>query len=150
MSAPTVFDFAVIQVGQGTGPEVFTTICGITTTGFNRTVSTSDAYVRDCTSPALVPERRLKVNGHSRTLTGSGLANVDQFALLNSIEGVRADYKFIVMDTSDPTVTAGTIKGTWAGRGVATSIQMGTSDNNDATISITIESDGAWTYTAGS
>lgn len=148
MSEPTTFEFAVIKVGDGADPEVFTTFCGIQTTGFNRTVQSSDRFVRDCTSPGLVPERKVRVTGKQRDLTGSGLYNLDQTALINGLEGIRKNYQYVIMDISDPETPAGTVIGTWAGPGVATSINMGSSDNDDASIEISIASDGAWTYTA--
>lgn len=51
MSEPRTFEFDVIKVGNGATPEVFTKLCGIQTTGFNRNVQTSDRYVRDYDSP---------------------------------------------------------------------------------------------------
>lgn len=148
MAEPTTFEFGVLKVGDGADPEVFTTLCGIQTTGFNRQVQTNDRYVRDCAQPALTPERRIRKTGKSRTLTGSGLYNTAQTALINGLEGVRKNYQLVLMDISDEDTAAGTEIGTWEGPGVVTALNMGTSETDLASIEITIESDGAWTYTA--
>lgn len=145
MSEPTTFQFAKIAVGNDADPEVFTTFCGVQTTGFNRTVQTNDRNVRDCALPGKVPERRLRVVGRSRTLTGSGLYNLDQQTLIDTLEGVRKNYQYIIWDIS--VSEAGEEIGTWEGPGIVTAINMGTSEDNDATIEITIQSDGVWTYT---
>lgn len=146
MSEPSTFEFGVLKVGDGESPEAFTTLCGIQTTGFNRQVQTNDRYVRDCAAPASPPERRLRVTGKSRTLTGSGLYNTAQTALLNTLEGVRKNYQLVLMDLSDEDTPAGTPIGTWEGPGRVTTLNMGTSETDLANIEITIESDGAWAY----
>ena len=147
MAEPTTFEFGVLKVGDGEDPEVFTTLCGIQTTGFSRQVQTQDRAVRDCTSPALTPERRLRKQSKSRTLTGSGLYNTAQTTLINTLEGARKNYQLVLMDISDEDIAAGTEIGTWEGPGMVTALNMGTSETDLATIEITVESDGAWTYT---
>lgn len=147
MSAPTTFNFALIKVGDGANPENFTTVCGLNTTGFNRTAANRTQSIRDCANPALPPEQKVLVTGVSRELTGSGLYNTAQTALLNTLLGTRKDFEFVIMDATDPTVPGGTVLGNWKGPGVCTALNMGTSENGDATISITIASNGAWTYT---
>ena len=148
MSEPTTFEFAVIYVGNGATPEVKVKLCGIQTTGFNRTVQSNDRFVRDCDNPARVPERRVRVTGKQRDLTGSGLYNIDQTALLSNIEGKRRNFDYVLMDISDESVPAGVEIGTWSGPGVVTTLNMGTNEDDDATVEITIASDGLWTYTA--
>jgi len=148
MSEPTTFEFAAIEVRTATTPsDTWVRICGIQTTGFNRTKQTNDRYVRDCQAPAKTPERKVRVTGKSRTVTGSGLANADQIDLINQLEDGTWQVRYIIMDVSDPSVEAGTEIGTWEGPGVFTSINMGTSENDDATIELTLESDGVWAYT---
>ncbi len=147
MTAPTTFQFAAIKVGNGADPEVFTTICGVQTTGFNDTVQTATKAIRDCTSPALPPEQKVTVQSRGRDLSGSGLYNTAQTALINTLLGDPRNYQYVLLDISDPTIPAGTELGTWEGPGVATAVNTATTDNSDATISITVASNGAWTYT---
>jgi hypothetical protein len=150
MAEPSTFEFGVLKVGDGASPEVFTTLCGIQTTGFSRAVQTNDRYVRDCAQPGLTPERRLRKTGKARTLTGSGLYNTAQTALLNTLEGARKNYQLVMMDISDEEAPEGEEIGTHEGPGMVTALNMGTSETDLATIEITVESDGAWTYTPAS
>lgn len=150
MSAPTTFQYAVIKAGDGNDPEAFIAICGIQTTGFNDTAQTATKAVRDCTSPALPPEQKVTVISRGRQLTGSGLYNTAQTAFINTLLADPRNYELVLLDISDPTIPGGTELGTWAGPGVATAVNLATTDNSDATISITIESNGAWTYTPAS
>jgi hypothetical protein len=150
MSAPTTFQYAVIKVGDGDDPEVFTAICGIQTVGFNDSAQTATKAIRDCTSPALPPEQKVTVTSRGRELTGSGLYNTAQIALINTLLADPRNYEIVLLDISDPTIPAGTALGTWAGPGVATAVNLATTDNSDATISITIASNGPWTYTPAS
>lgn len=150
MSAPTTFQYAVVKVGDGGSPETFTTICGIQTTGFNDTVETAKKAIRDCAAPATPPEQKVTVLSRGRQLTGSGLYNTAQVALINSLLANPATFHLVLLDISDPDIPAGTEIGTWAGPGIATAVNLATTENSDATISITIESNGAWAYTPAS
>lgn len=147
MSYPTTFEFAFVAVGNGATPEVFTRLCGIQTSGFNHTVATSDRFRRDCAKPALVPVRGVKVNGRQWDLTGSGLYNLDQIDLINGLPGVTKTYQLILLDISDPAIEAGTVIGTWEGPGVLTAVNLASSEDQEATIELTIASDGLWEYT---
>lgn len=148
MSEPTTFQFAVIWVENPTTAGQYVKLCGVQTSGFNRAVATSDRAVRDCDFPGRPPERRIRVNSTSRTLTGTGLYNVDQIALLEALPGKHRNYRFQLVDLSDPDNEAGDEIGMWAGPGVCTTLNISAEDNADGTLAITIESDGAWTYTA--
>jgi len=146
MSEPTTFQFAVIWVESPTTAGTYVKLCGVQTSGFNRAVQTSDRYARDCDKPGKPAERRLRVTGLSRTLTGSGVYNTDQTTLLEALPGKRRNYKFQMLDLSDPDNETGTPFGEWAGPGICTTLNIGGEDNSDGSLSITIESDGAWTY----
>jgi hypothetical protein len=147
MSEPATIEYAKIGVRDIGSSDPFTIICGIQTTGFNRTVQTSDRFVKDCALPGRPAERRVRVTGRSRTLTGSGLYNASQRALIDSLEGVRKEYQLTVMDFSDGG-EAGVEVELRTGPGIMTSINMGSSENDLGTIELTIESDGAWTSEA--
>lgn len=145
MSEPSTFEFAVIAIR--TGPTTFTKLCGIQTTGFNRAAQTTDRYVRDCDFPGRPPERKVRTTGKARTLTGSGLFNTAQIDLMNDLEGQKREFQFILMDIADPDVPEGTEIGTYEGPGVVTALNLGQSETDMASVDITIESDGVWTYT---
>jgi hypothetical protein len=147
MSEPATIEYARIGVRDIGTSDAFVTICGIQTTGFNRTVQTNDRYVKDCALPGRPAERRVRVTGRARTLTGSGLYNADQRELIDGLEGVRKEYQLTIMDFSDGT-EAGVPVEIRQGPGIATSINMGASEDDLGSIELTIESDGAWTSEA--
>lgn len=147
MSEPNTIEFAKIGVRDIGSSDPFVTFCGIQTTGFNRAVQTSDRAVKDCAKPGKPAERRIRVTGRSRTLTGSGLYNYDQRELVDSIEGLRKEYQVTFIDLDDGT-EEGTPVEIRQGPGIATSINMGTAEDSLGTLEITIESDGAWTSSA--
>lgn len=142
MSEPQTIEFALIKIGDGASPtEIFTAICGITTTGLNRVAQTTDRYVRDCQAPATPPNRRVKVTGRSWTVSGNGYFNVAQQSIIEAGVGLKKNYELTIMDDDGTTPL-----GTWSGAGVMTAANLGTSENDLGTISLTIESDGAWAY----
>lgn len=147
MSEPATIEFARIAVRDIGSSDAFVDFCGIQTTGFNRAVQTSDRAVKDCQYPGRPAERRIRVTGRSRTLTGSGLYNYNQRELVDSIEGVRKEYRVTFYDLDDGTET-GTPVEVRQGPGIATSINMGTAEDSLGTIELTIESDGTWTSEA--
>lgn len=147
MSEPTTFEFALIEVEDPDTPAAYLKLCGVQTTGFNTTVATNDRQVRDCAYPFRVPETRKRVTGQSRTLTGSGLYNVDQHELINLLPGKRRNYKFKMLVQDGPDDEVGELAGTWAGPGVCTALNIGGQEGDTGTIELTIESDGAWTFT---
>lgn len=145
MSEPSTFEFARIAVGDGASPEAFAELCGIQTTGFNRTATTNDRSVPDCAKPFAPAERRLRVTQNSRTLTGSGLYNTAQQTLIDGLVGKRKTYRFILWEDDD--TDEGVEVGTWQGPGIATAVNLGSPVDGFGTLELTIESDGAWTYT---
>lgn len=144
MSEPATVEYATISVRDIGTSDPFVKFCGIQTTGFNRAVQTNDRFVKDCAKPGRPSERRVRVTGRSRTLTGSGLYNADQRTLIDSLEGVRKEYLLTIMDFSDGGEDGVPVE-LRQGPGIMTSINMGTSENDLGTIELTIESDGAWT-----
>jgi hypothetical protein len=147
MSEPATVEFARIGVRAIDSADAFTVICGIQTTGFNRTVQTNDRYVKDCALPGRPAERRVRVTGRARTITGSGVYTPVPRARIDGLEGVRKEYQLTIMDFSDGG-EAGVPVELRTGPGIATSINMGSSEDDLGTIEITIESDGAWTSEA--
>lgn len=148
MSEPRTFQFAVIWVESPTTPNTYIKLCGVQTSGFNRSVETTNRTVRDCDFPGRVAQRKIRVNSESRTLTGSGVYNVDQQALLEVLPGKHRNYRFQMLDLSDPEDETGESLGQWQGPGVCTTLNIGGEENQDGSLSITIESDGVWTFTA--
>ena len=151
MSAPTAFDFAQIKIGDGATPtEAFTLICGIETVGLSEAAQTSERQLRDCAAPATPPKRKLRVTGTTWDVSGSGLANADQIALLRTALGKHRTYQVIPLDLTDPDVAAGVPLGTFQGTGVLTARNINTIDDGFATLELTIAGEGdlVWTEAA--
>ena len=145
MSLPTEVDFALIKIGDGASPEVFTLICGLTDATINEAAQSQDRYVRDCTTPGAVPFRKTKVNGKALDVTGSGLSNVDQYQTLRAALGVVKNYnvEFYADDGTD----AGSLLGTVAGAFRMTANNLNAPREGAAQAQINLASDGEWTYT---
>lgn len=145
MSYPTEADAAIIKVGDGATPEIFTIVCGIENVTLNETANTSDRFRRDCAKPGAIPRRAVKVNGLQWDVTGSGVTNTAQNPTVRPLLGAHKNYKidFIQYDGTDE----GNLLGTYAGQGVLTARNANVQTSGDSTSEITIagENDLIWT-----
>lgn len=148
MSLPTEFDFALVKMGDGETPEVFTTVCGLQDATVNRTVNTQDRFVRDCTKPGEVPERRVKATGRQSDITGTGLTNASEVTRIEAALGIVKNYQIEVY--ADDGTNAGDLLGTWAGAFMMTSANNSIPREANAAFELTLVSDGAMTWTAAS
>lgn len=146
MSLPTEVDFALIKIGDGGGPETFTQLCGITDVTINTQAQSNDRYVRDCSRPGEVPFRRTKVTGKALDISGSGLSNADQIAVLQAALGQVGNFN-VELYQEDGT-DAGTLLGTVAGAFRLTASNLTIPRDNPASAQVNLASDGTWTYTA--
>lgn len=148
MSYPQEVDAAIIKVGDGASPEVFTIICGIENVSINRTAGTSDRFRIDCAKPGMIPTRGVRINNRQWDLTGSGVANADEITRLYSTLGAHKNFEIdlIRYDGTD----AGDVLGTLTGPGVMTSANMNLQRTGDSTMEINIagENDPVWTPAA--
>lgn len=147
MSLPTEFDFALVKMGDGATPtELFTTICGLQDATLNETVNTNDRFVRDCTKPGEVPQRRVQPSGKQTDITGTGLTNAEEIVRVRAALGVSKNYRIEVYrrDGSD----TGVLLGTFAGKFVMTASNLNMTLDTPGSAEITLASDGALTYTA--
>lgn len=145
MSLPNEVDFALVKMGDGAGPEVFTLICGLTDVTINKGAQTNDRYVRDCAKPGEVAFRKVRTSGRSMDISATGLSNVDTIEDLDAALGQSKNYK-IELYNEDGT-DAGELLGTYSGAFVMTAANMGVPRDNAASGDISLASDGAWTYT---
>jgi predicted secreted protein len=133
-----------LMAGDGGSPETFTALCGITTRTFTHRRNTNDQYTRDCADPDDVPIRNLIVTGEAWTLSGTGVLNRDNLEFLQSLDDNQPhNFRYIFTEPATDLV----YQGFYAGAGIITSFEITGGDDNFATISITIESDGAWAFT---
>lgn len=148
MSTPTEFDFMEISVGDGATPENFTKICGLTAVAVNHTAQTSDRFVRDCAYPNRKAKRKVRVTGEQQDITGSGLSNAHQIALLKAAVGKSKNYE--IVGFRDDGTDAGAELGTYSGAYVMTAHNISTDQNGDSSMEVTLASDGDFTWTAAS
>ena len=146
MSLPTEFDFALIKIGDGADPEVFTLICGMQDCTVNETVNTNDRFVRDCAKPGEVPQRKVQPTGKQTDITGTGLTNHDEVANVRACLGISKNYTIEAYQRDG--TDAGTLLGTFAGAFVMTSSNLNITIDTPGSAEITLASDGAMTYTA--
>ena len=145
MSLPVEFDFALVKMGNGASPEVFTTVCGLQDATVNRTVNTQDRFVRDCGKPGEVPERKVKATGRQTDITGTGLTNAAEVDRVEDALGLIKNYRVEVY--SDNGTDTGDLLGTWAGPFMLTSSNNSIPREGNAAFELTLVSDGAVTWT---
>jgi hypothetical protein len=121
MADPIEPDLIIVQAKVG---NAYVDLCGIETASINRTANTSDRFRRSCDNPAAIPTRTVRVNGKQWDASGSGVINMAQFGLYESLLGMHADYRFLY-ERFDATLTDGertsTTYGYRDGRAVMTS-----------------------------
>lgn len=146
MSLPTEFDFAVLKIGDGAAPEVFTIACGLRDGTVNAVANTSDRYVRDCAKPGEVPNRKVKTTGKQLDVTATGLTDKAQTTVFMAALGKVKNYKLEVL--ADDGSDAGVLLGTYAGAFVMTAANVAVPRDGESTAEVTLASHGAWTWTA--
>lgn len=135
-----------LMLGDGATPtEVFTAICGIRTRNFTHQSNTSDVFTRDCADPENVPVRNLIVTGSQWDLTGEGVLNRANLEDLQAADdGQPHNFRYLFTEPADDEV----YQGYYAGAGIITNFAITAEDENFATISLTIASDGPWAWTS--
>jgi hypothetical protein len=147
MSVPVEADFALIKIGDGATPtEVFTALCGMRNVTVNRTVSSSDRFVRDCAKPNKIATRKVRVTGKQLDLTGSGLTNKADIAAFDSAIGKVKNFKVELY--SDDGTDTGLLQGTFACAFVMTAANLTLTEGGDAASEVTLANHGDWTWTA--
>ncbi len=146
MSLPTEFDFAVLKLGDGAGPEVYTVSCGKNDISLTFAANSSDRFVRDCAKPGEVPFRKKKATGKMLDVQAAGLTDVDAFETEIELVGQRVNSKieFYVDDGSD----AGDLIGTVACNVMVDSLEIGAPREGESSSALSLSSHGAWTWTA--
>lgn len=149
MSLPTEYAFALIKFGDGEDPEVFTALCGINNVSVNETIDTTQRRVRDCATPNKPGASKSKITGTSWSISGTGLTNADQRATIKTdLLGKFVNYNIEYYE--DDSTDAGALLGTDAGQAVMTTNNMSLDQEGDSSLEITLEGQGALTYTAAS
>lgn len=132
-----------LMLGDGAGPEVFTALCGITTRNFTGQVNTNDAFTRDCADPVNVPVRRVIATGKQFDLSGEGVLNRALLADMWGELGLISNWRLVFTEPSDDEV----FQGHWSGAFMLSNFAVTAEDENFATISIQMVSDGDIVFT---
>lgn len=145
MTLPVEADFAIIKVGDGAGPEVFTIACGIQNVSINSVANSTDRFVRDCAKPGETPYRKSKTTGKQQDITGGGLTDKASIDVFLDALGVTKNYKVELY--ADDGTDAGDLLGTIAGAYKMGAANLNLQRDGDSTAEITLASQGAWTWT---
>ena len=133
-----------LMLGDGQVSETFAALCGINTRRFVSTTNTSDQFTRDCADPENVPVRNLITTGKQWSLSGEGTLNRANLASIQAADdGQPHNWRFLFTEPADDLV----YQGYYEGAGIITSLEITGGDEEFATISIQIESDGQWDWT---
>lgn len=136
--------YFVLALGDGATPtETFTGICGINTRTFTAQANTNDQFTRDCADPENVPIRNLIVTGKQWSLSGEGSLNRAQLDDIIAAWAVTKNYRFYYTEPADDEV----FRGYWEGPAILVNKTITGGDDEFATISLDIQSDGEWTWT---
>lgn len=147
MSKPSVvkggyFDVAVDPDGTGE----FMYLCGLNTRALTHQVNTSDEVVPNCQEPEEVPWRELQANSQQKSMSGTGVHNRAQTALIRDIVGKTKTCRFIEGEPENDAVS----QGYWEGPFMLTNWQEGATDKQNVTSQFSFESDGeiVWVNTS--
>lgn len=141
MALPVEADFAVVKIGDGAEPEVFTILCGLDQVSINRTANTNDRFRKDCQKPGSVPFRRSRTTGKQMDITANGALNIPDLDTYNSNLGVSKNY-LIELGQYDDT-DEGTIIHEITGPFNLT--EASSSVGDEGTAQVSLASDGVWT-----
>ena len=131
----------LVKIGDGADPEVFTNLCGLNSKSLTINNSSIDVTTPDCTAP----------EGALFTATLAGLKNVslsgDGF-FEDSVAEARMNTVAMAADNNVNMQVVVPDFGTYAGAFRIASLEFGGETEGGVTYSISLESNGAVTFTA--
>lgn len=142
MSLPNEADFAVVKIGDGATPEVFTILCGMDQVTINRVANASDRFRRDCAAPGSVPYRRSRTTGKQMDITANGAINIPDIATYSDALGKSKNYRVELgkYDDTPEGEIIHVINGPFNLTGANNSV-----GGDEGTADISLASDGIWT-----
>jgi predicted secreted protein len=143
MAKPTTKRFGefLIQVGDGASPETFTARCGLTSKGFNQTANTNDTNVPDCDDPDAPADVERSVVSKSREISGSGVMATEAFSTWQAWYDDSTSKNCRVYPMG---LTGGYYEGAFILTGFNLTADLG----DKVKVALTMESDGAVSWTA--
>lgn len=141
-----VFNYSGIKVllGDDAEPEVFSAPCGFTERSLTLNKTFGEVNIPDCSNEDIASWVGRDVISKSATLSGSGVLDASALATWQA---------FFATDTSRNARLElhrnGAKVGHWQGAFHLESLEVGGSQGQKATITVTLQSDGEVTWTAG-
>lgn len=138
MSYPTLIKgqkFA-LQLGDGGDPEMFTTVCGITTRGLQRTRAVNETQNWDCENPDALPLTEREASTSDWSISGSGQAVEAELDRLDAAFNTPASWRIILMGSGSTVIRS------WTGTAIMTDYNTGAVNGEKATISLTLSGTG--------
>lgn len=130
----------VLQLGNGATPiESFTTVCGITTKGLQRTKQTTDTVVWDCTDPDANPLIERDVLAGDWTMTGSGQAILANLEDIEDAYDAVKNWRIVFFGTGSAIVRS------YTGAAIMTDLTIGAVNGERVSISLTLAGSGVLT-----
>jgi hypothetical protein len=126
-----------LRLGDGASPEVFTTVCGITTKGLQRTRAVNESQNWDCDDPDALPLTEREMAAGDWTISGSGQAVAAELDRLEDAFDTAANWQLVLMGTG------ATIVRSYTGNAIMTDLTLGAVNGEKATISLTLSGNGA-------
>lgn len=127
----------IIQMGDGAGTEIFTTICGVTEKGLQQTANVSETTTWDCADVNAAPQTTRDVLSLDWSITLSGQIDSAGYASLQTAYRTAAgkNFRFVFKDT--------VINKYMQGNGIVTEFTSTGTNGEKATFSMTITGNGA-------
>jgi len=138
MSYPTTVkgQKIAVQLGNGATPEVFTTVCGVTDKGFQRTRQTSDVVVWDCTNPDAPPITESDILSGSWTISIGGQVVLAELDRLEEAYDTPDTWRIVLFSTGTTVVRS------YTGTAIMTDFNITANNGSRATVAITLKGDG--------
>lgn len=135
-----------LLVGDGATSETFSAFCGINAKTINFQTNTNERFLYDCNTPTNVPWRKLTKSGRFVSISGTGELDssvLDRYMeAYNSNDPVNAQFNIGVAALDGG--------GYWAGAFQFTNLEIVGTNGDLTTVSISLESSGAVTWTDAS
>lgn len=139
------FSDFVVLLGDGATPENFTAPCGFTKRSLKLSAATSEAVVPDCDDPDAVPWTERLSSSQSAQVSGSGVLAMASLATWRARVGVSGNVRVMFDDTG---ANGG---GYYQGAAILSDLSFDsdrTANGGRTQISVTIDNDGEWVWTA--
>lgn len=133
-----------LRLGDGATPEVFNIVCGLIDKSFTNQVNTNDQFIPDCADPESIPWREVVETGRQKDISGSGFLNRANLADMHAALGQKRNWRYEFDEPTGDTVYGGY----WGGVGVMTNFEVTGTQDDLVSVTLTVVSHGAWTFTA--